>query len=261
MNALGTRVTASFASDLKTKPNGFVIVGLPRSGTTYLSTFLHSHPQVYCSGEEFNPYARVTPFGRDDQHETILERDRDPTEHIHSFFQIHAAPELTHQGFKLMLGHNLSALEYVAAHPDLKVIYLQRENRLAQAASMILAEQTRDWVRPKFRPKVIKKIAATPRDISRRWHENATQDYLFRHWLHSLPHARLVLEYRDLFAPTLGARLSTFLDMDPHSNMSSPLRRQGPNHVLDRFVDPDPIKYYFNQIGRADWLEPELVAP
>lgn len=240
-------------------PAGFAIIGLPRSGTTYLSTFLHSHPQIYCSGEEFNPYAVVAPSGRDERHETILRRDRAPTAYLDRFFEKAAEPEITHQGFKLMLGHNLEALEYVAAHPELKIIYLWRDNRLAQAASMILAEKTKHWARLKFKPKTVTKIAASPRDISRRWHENAAQDFLFAQWLNSLPNARLVLEYRELFLPALNNRLCRFLNVDPFAPMSSPLRRQGPEDVLDRFEDPRPIKYYFTEIGRGDWLAPELM--
>ncbi|CUI39869.1 sulfotransferase family protein [Cognatishimia activa] len=240
-------------------PKGFVIIGLPRSGTTYLSTFLHSHPQIYCSGEEFNPYAVVAPSGRDDRHETILNRDRAPTAYLDRFFENVAEPEVTHQGFKLMLGHNLEALKYAAAHPDLKIIHIWRDNRLAQAASMILAEKTKDWARLRFKPKAVTKIATSPRDISRRWHENAAQDFLFAQWLKTLPHARLSLEYKDLFSPALQAQLCAFLNVDPFAPMASPLRRQGPVDVLDRFEDPKPIKYYFTEIGRGDWLKPELM--
>lgn len=252
-------------SDDQNRPPGvpstrkFVIIGLPRSGTTYLMTLLNSHDDVYCTGERYNPYA-VVGIGdeKDDSHESVLDRDRDPEGFLNAFFDQADMRKQTHVGFKFMLGHNLTVLQALMARPDLTLIYLWRENRLAQVSSLIKAQQSLVWAQTKATSETHRKIAAGPRKISQHWHELATLDFLFSRWFETAPHARLTVEYQTLFQPGFKDRLCTFLGLRPDRRMKSPLVKQNPNCVLDRFEDPRPINYYFRQIGKAHWLEPEL---
>jgi LPS sulfotransferase NodH len=236
----------------------FVIIGLPRSGTTYLSTLLDAHPRVYCSGEEFNPYAVINAYGKDDRHETILARDRAPIAHLEKVFKKRRPKAISQVGLKFMLGHNLNVLRFLETQPDISILHVWRDNRLAQVASLKLALQTKEWARIHANRTEIHKIHATPRDISHKWHEFATLDHLFSDWLKRAPNPNFSLDYRSLFKPDFKRRISGFLGLDPGHRMRSPLKRQGPSNVLDRFHDPEPIKYYFTQIGRSDWLKPEL---
>jgi len=239
-------------------PRRFLIIGLPRSGTTYLMTLLNAHRAIACSGEQFNPYAIVGVVGQDRDAGRLLARDRAPLVYMERFFEAAAADGATRVGFKYMLGHNVRILRRLADHPEIDLIYVWRENRLAQVASLIKAARSKRWAQTRDDAHVRARIRAGPREICHRWHEYATTDMLFGHWLRSLPHRRITLEYRDLFAEDFAARITGFLGVGPDPGMKSPLVKQNPNDVLARFENPEPIRRYFTEIGFARWLEPEL---
>jgi LPS sulfotransferase NodH len=237
-----------------------VIVGLPRSGSTYLMTLLGSHPAVYCSGEQYNPYA-IVGIGeeRDDSFEGVVrQRDADPVGFLDRFYAERVPPGVTWAGFKFMLGHNIAAFRALAERPDIRIIYVWRENRLAQVASLIKATRTRRWAQQTPDAHIARRIAAKPRQISHRWHEFEMTDYLFQHWLAQAPHRSITLEYRELFAPGFRERICDFLGIAPDRRMKSPLVKQGSNTIADRFEDPRAISTYFREIGQARWLEDEL---
>ena len=241
-------------------PRKFLIMGLPRSGTTYLMSLLNSHRAVYCTGEQYNPHARVAldPKDDDDSHETIIARDSDPVGFLGRVFGDMEGTRHSRIGFKYMLGHNVRLLEALEQRPDIALIHVWRENRLAQVSSLLRAIQDQVWAETRPRSEPAPKIAATPREISQRWHEYATTDYLFRSWLAQQPHHQISLEYCALFQPDINARLSAFLDLPVARRLKSNLIKQNPNTVLDRFADPRHIAYYFRTIGYGRWLEPEL---
>lgn len=236
----------------------FLILGLPRSGSTYLMTLLNAHGEVFCSGEQYNPYAVVGIAERDDNHETVLGRDKAPLDFMESFFENAAEKGVAWAGFKYMIGHNVEVLNALAEDPDLAFIYVWRENRLAQASSLIKAVQSQNWAQTEADDHVARKVHATPRQISQRWHEYATYDALFGQWLAGRPNRKITLEYRELFAPGFEERICGFLGLRADPRMKSPLVKQSPNKILDRFAKPGPIQYYFRQIGYGRWLDEEL---
>ncbi|MGO4909637.1 sulfotransferase [Pseudorhodobacter sp. W20_MBD10_FR17] len=235
----------------------FVILGLPRSGTTYLMSLLNAHPDVICAGEQFNPYA-VIDTKEDDSHAAVLGRDKDPVGHMNRFFETAAAKGAASGGFKFMIGHNLQVLQHLAADPDLSIIYVWRENKLAQVSSLIKAFQSKKWAQTKADAHIQRKIVATPRQISHRWHEYATFDHLIALWLAGLPNPKATYEYCDLFQSGFEAAICDFLGVKHRRGMKSRLVKQGCNAIEDRFEDPRPIRYYFNQVGLGRWLETEI---
>ncbi len=241
-------------------PRRFVILGLPRSGTTYLMTLLRTHPQVFCTGELFNPKAVVEADGvRDESFEAVIEgRDYDPEGFVTRFFDRPHAPKVAVAGFKFMLGHNIRAFHALAADPDLILIHVWRENRLAQISSLMKAAQTNRWAQSKADAHVDAKIHSNPRQISKRWHEYEMTDFLFKSWLQQQPHQKISLEYKELFAPEFNRRICDFLEVAQDEKMKSGLVKQGSNTILDRFQDPVPIRSYFTRLGLAHWLEEEL---
>lgn len=236
----------------------FLIIGLPRSGTTYLMTLLNAHRDIACSGELFNPYAIVGERERNDTPEDVHQRDRTPLIFMQDFFKTAEEDGPARVGFKFMLGHNIRILRKLADMPDLTLIHVWRENRLAQASSLIKAAETKRWAQNTADDHVTRKIDAGPRQINHRWHEYATMDFLFQQWLPGLPHKKITLEYRDMFAPGFEERICAFLGVDFDPGMKSPLVKQSTNTILDRFENPRPIKRYFTDLGFEHWLEPEL---
>lgn len=236
----------------------FVVMGLPRSGTTYLMTLLNAHRDVSCTGEQYNPHGVIGVRSNDHSAEAVQTRDANPVAHMEKVFAKADARGVLQGGFKFMLGHNIAVLKALAEDPDLRIIYVWRENRLAQVASLIKAVESKNWAQTRVDKRVSQKIDARPRQISQRWHEYATTDFLTSEWLKGLSQPVLTLEYRDLFGPDTPATLCDFLGLEPDAKMVSPLVKQGANRVADRFKTPGPIVHYFNQIGYAHWLEEEL---
>lgn len=237
----------------------FLILGLPRSGTTYLMTLLNSHRAVYCSGEQFNPYAIVGIGGeRNDDFDAVTARDRDPIGFFEAFFAAHAAPGRQAVGFKFMLGHNIQVLDHIARSPDLKLLHVWRDNKLAQVSSYMQALQTKRWAETNPAAVRRERLNIGPRNISQHWHEMSTVDYLFEPWFERLPHDRMSVEYREMFAPGFEARVCAFLGLDPDPQMMSPLVKQGANTILDRFDKPDAFRSYFGALGLEHWLGDEV---
>lgn len=236
----------------------FLIMGLPRSGTTYLMTLLNAHRDVSCSGEVFNPYSIIETGEPDYTPEHIFGRDAAPRYFLKAFFERHEAEPWKRVGFKLMLGHNIRVLTQLPDLADVSIIHVHRENRLAQVASYLKAMQTQNWAQTGESRDMKQKIVATPQIISHQWHEYATIDFLFAAWLKSLRNPKITLEYCEMFKPEFNQRICGFLDIDPDPDMKSPLIKQGANRVLDRFDLPEPIEAYMRHLGHADWLEDEL---
>lgn len=236
----------------------FIILGLPRSGSTYLMSLLNAHSKILCSGEEFNPYAVVGVAAKDDSHQSVICRDTDPLGFFTGFFDEAQRQSFDCAGFKFMIGHNIEVLQEIADDPDVMILYVWRENRLAQASSWIKALTTRNWAQTSPDAQIGEKVHATPRQISQHWHEFASYDYLISHWLNSLKNKHITLEYKELFHPDFSVRICGFLGVAPDVGMKSALVKQNTNMISDRFEDPKPIRYYFTTIGKARWLGAEL---
>ncbi|QUJ76004.1 sulfotransferase [Sulfitobacter albidus] len=236
----------------------FVILGLPRSGSTYLMTLLNAHRDVICTGEQFNPYAVISDGPPDDSHDAVMGRDRDPVAHMKAVFDQAEIKGVACGGFKYMIGHNIKILQEIASDPEIAIINIWRENKLAQVSSLIKAANNKKWAQTKADDHVTRKIVATPRQISHRWHEYATFDHLIAMWLDGLPNPKVRFEYREMFRDGFEDGLCDFLGVARQKRLKSPLVKQSSNAILDRFEDPNPIRYYFTQAGLAHWLEDEL---
>lgn len=239
-------------------PTQFLILGLPRSGSTYLMSLLNSHASIQCAGELFNPY-RIVGIGQNivDDLDKVMERDMEPVSFANTFFEKEAKPGVKAVGFKFMIGHNIAYLDELSRNSNLRLIYIYRENRLAQASSLIAALKSRVWAQ-KDAPKVQKKLEAGPRRISQAWHEAATSDFLFSHWFATLPHQKLTLEYREMFQPDFREKICSFLDTPLSEKMHSPLAKQGANTVIDRFRYHKLVTRYMEGMGRTRWLGAEI---
>lgn len=239
-------------------PRRFVIIGLPRSGTTYLMTLLNSHRDIHCSGELYNPHAIIGISESDDGFAAVSRRDRTPLIFMEEFFAAHCGTGISHLGFKFMIGHDLRVLRALAEDPEIALIYVHRNNRLAQASSWLKALETRRWAQAQADEHVARQINVSPRKICQHWREFETSDFLFSHWFEQVKNPKLTLEYRDLFAPDFNQKIVSFLGAEVDPDMKSPLVKQGSNTILDRFENPVLIERYFKAIGYDFWLKAEL---
>jgi len=239
-------------------PRRFLIIGLPRSGTTYLMTLLNAHRDILCAGEQFNPYAIINAEDEIRDFPALIKRDATPRAHSKEFFQGHADSAYKCTGYKLMIGHNIRMLRALTKMKGLSLIYVHRENKLAQISSLIKADKTKRWAQSRKDAHVSKKVDAGPLRISHYWHEFATYDFLFSQWFDTLPQKKLKLEYCDMFQDGFEQRVCDFLKVDHDPDMKSPLVKQGVNTILERFEKPGLIRSYFTQLGKEKWLGREI---
>lgn len=247
---------SSFA--ITTGPRRFLILGLPRSGTTYLMSLLNAHGSVLCAGEQFNPYAVIDTESEIRDFSAVLRRDSMPRKHAREFFESYADSSYGCVGYKLMIGHNIRVLKELPDLTGYSLIYVHRENKLAQISSLIKADKTQRWAQFNADAHVTQKIDVSPLRISHYWHEFATYDFLFSQWFDTLPQKKWKLEYCQMFQPGFERHLCDFLGLEPDDKMKSQLVKQGSNSILDRFKKPGPIKAYFTKLGREDWLGQEI---
>ena len=131
----------------------FVIIAMPRSGSTRLCDILGRHPAIACHLEIFHPNEVQAHLPRDAGFEIMdpAKRDADPKLFLDKFLAFNEDwfKERQRHGFKVMLDRNqLKAVtEVITPDPRLKKIVLYRENLLASYASDAMALATGLWHR------------------------------------------------------------------------------------------------------------------
>jgi len=140
----------------------FIILGIPRSGTTVVSGSIITHPELLFYGELFNSMmevraseaARIT-LGAGWKFETAMGwglqacSDQQGTyQYLDNFFA--RKVPFTAVGFKLLYdqaieGPNRDVWDYIAQHPEIKIIRTHREELLEIVCSYVRARMTRRW--------------------------------------------------------------------------------------------------------------------
>ncbi|PRY24947.1 LPS sulfotransferase NodH [Aliiruegeria haliotis] len=241
----------------------FVILGLPRSGTTYLQTLLNSDPRIQCRGESFDPWQIDDDGQKINDFDRLVARDANPAAFFDERLSLRkwgTKDALEAVGIKVLFQHNPRLLsDILPSRPDLKLIFVHRANKLAQFASMRHTEITGEWTRTGA-GQPAPKLKAHVHWLTSQCNELANKDFLLGHWLQTLPNQLLTVEYRDMFAPGFDRRVLEHLGLPPGAGLSSPLRKQGNNTVVERYENADEIADYLTRVGKANWLGPELQA-
>lgn len=120
----------------------FVIVCAPRSGSNWLLTLLTSHPNIVSNGEILR--------------RTLEEKPSQPLSSIEKL-TFHAYHKSIHAvGLKLFYQyatdeHYRKSFEEVVNNPNISIIHLTREDRLAQYVSLKKAEHSQKWSQSSLR--------------------------------------------------------------------------------------------------------------
>jgi LPS sulfotransferase NodH len=198
-------------------PIPFVIVADLRTGSTLLSSSLDQHPQVRCLGELFH----TSSFPDNDlpQHDRLNLSGRQVVRQAFSG-DVQAA------GFRAMIFLPLpdrpqwaDAWDALRNTPDLRVISLLRRDKLAQYASVLIAERLSVWHPSPGDPVLDVENRPTvridPADF-RRW-RNEREDLLQRRLKQLAARQVLELEYESLTEDWPGTihRVQTFLGVPP----------------------------------------------
>ena len=121
------------------KHQRFVILSLPRTGSTYLVDYLDAVPGMKCLSEVFNPEEVVLRHHQptDPSLTDKVVRDNDPLSFLYRLDQDVGACDWF--GVKLFPSHNTKLLHYLCSSRQWKKIFLWRDNLLEQYISFLLA--------------------------------------------------------------------------------------------------------------------------
>lgn len=121
----------------------FVILAIPRSGSSYLTTALRSHPDICIHGEIFHEKASIHIQETVRNHIDLSIREQFPVKFVNEIYRFDQGKKAV--GFKIWKSHNLKAVNYVIQNKDVKKIVLDRKNLLASFSSLMIARQTKIW--------------------------------------------------------------------------------------------------------------------
>lgn len=206
----------------------FVILATPRSGSNLLCTLLHSHPDVLCHHELFNPAGIFTalPLRDDPQFDlgTTEARDADPAAFLAQVWQ----RSLGYQwlGFKITDPQQPTLRKQLCQDPTIHKIVLRRRSALKAYLSRLIAEHTGRW--EDYRNL---RVATTPSKVHVDYTHlrNAIQH---SHQFYQTIEAQLrgsvtYLTYEALFKPSTQRRLLEDLNLR-HQPLCAASRQQNP---------------------------------
>jgi hypothetical protein len=238
----------------------FVVVSQPRSGSTFLINTLSSNKQVFCDNELYNlsMIARLDPNNDESEMAAVQYRDRDPVSFYHEFYESIFAKGIYALGFNFMLGHHAEVLKTIVEDQALKIIYLERENKLAQATSWFRALEDRIWAtRESVQIDLGHKTSFDQYAYNEYFRAAQTLDYLFKQTVLNRDNV-LHVTYADFSdMDELLIRIASFLTIRNEFTVSD-LKKQNPNRIGDRFVNEKEARKHLSAVNRAHWLDDEL---
>lgn len=239
-----------------------VILTSARSGSNLLKSLLNSHPDFYFHGEVFNPSRvntlRVAPILTDLLRLDPTElRDRDPLKFVDIVYAL-SPSHFRSVGFKLFLLHDANVVKRVLNDKDIRVVMLDRPNRLASYSSKLIGEQTGVWwvkqddSKPEEGPVKVKFEAE---DFDEYRSVLDEQYRAAKDTMGSIGKAYSYLDYPDLMNPSKMDEVAKFLGAVRQHEMKPDIDKQNTNDLLARFINPDDVKAHLSKIGKTEWFE------
>lgn len=219
----------------------FAILAQARSGSGWLADLLSSHPACYCYDELFNRQhinggLRLAQF-RD---LTTAERDADPIGFLERALAAPPRPGLSHVGFKHLPLFDERVTRHVVEDPRYRVILLTRRDRLAQYASMRIAQETDVWGRfvqqgPSTEQRKVRFDTRDFLDFCRTTEAGFAAE---RERLRRSGRALLEVTYEELQLAGGLPRVLSFLGLPPHAGLASSHIKENSPQVASRFSNP-----------------------
>ena len=167
----------------------FVIVAMLRTGSTFLIDLLNSHDDIFCDNELFNPHEICRYRFNEGDIEGLEYRNTNPIRFWDEFFYSEFAEQQKVIGFNFMLGQSHQILDKILRNIGFKIIYLSRENKLAQYSSYQKALSTQIWGitnKQDLARQDKSKLKFDFRDFDQWLQEVMTYEYFFKNMLDGL---------------------------------------------------------------------------
>lgn len=227
-----------------------VILTSQRSGSTFLQQCLDAHPSVKCYGELLVGGNLVAPAplqGRrllTKAYRYLMIRAWDPVGIMERYYGREEAPVVA---FKLMYNHadRPRVKEYLAAHREIRIIHLRRDNVLKQHVSRLLltAKRERAWQPHTDHPVPVVSVRVSPQDAIEDMRRVRNYFLEFERLLSG--HRKVELIYERLFnertlsQEALG-KIAELLEIEPMP-ISSGLVKMNPNELRQMVENYDEL--------------------
>lgn len=232
-----------------------ILVGSARTGSSYLTESLKSHPQILMHGEPFQ-----TEHLEWHIHEELLSyidlefRERDPIGFIDDLFQHNLGRNIV--GMKILYGQNDKALFTFSYRRDVKKIFIRRANILASYSSFALAKSTNLWnARHLNQHKAKLHFDTQAFNGYLTWQESRMQKLM--EISAADPENWLYVWYSSSNPITMVESALDFLNLDNCDITPSSLKRLYSQNILDRFENPDAVEVALEEIGHPEWKTEE----
>ncbi len=219
----------------------FVILAQARSGSGWLADLLRSHPACYCYDELFNRQyinggIRLAQF----KGLTVAERDVDPIGFLERALSAPPRTGVTHVGFKHLPLFDDRVTRHVVEDPHYPVILLTRRDRLAQYASMRIAQESDIWGRfvqqgPRIEQRKVRFDTRDFLDFCRATEAGFAAE---REQLRRRGRALLEVTYEELQSAAGLQRVLAFLGLQAGADLVSSHVKENSPRVADRFSNP-----------------------
>lgn len=246
----------------------FIILGPKRSGTTVVSHSLYGHPDILLYGELFhesmehrtNYAARKTlgvpiqlPLNYLSQCIQACNLDESSYEYINKFYSRNVPFKAL--GFKLLyhspIGETAdrNVWDYIIEHPEIKIIHLQRDNRLEIVCSLLRANALKLWHRPIGHVIEKKRISTDTETMEKFFHDIG--DIPVRAQSIFKSHHVLNIEYKQICNDFHGcmSKIFSFLevntDMEPGVKVKPKLAKIAQLPPNEELINYQELKEYF----------------
>lgn len=227
----------------------FVIFSVARSGTSFLTTSLRSHPQILCHGEALLP-RHIPKHIHGSAREVLTEEicETDPERVVRTLWDMTDGHPIV--GFKVFAGHTPRLHVPLLEDESIHKIVLRRDNALASWSSQQIARETGRWNARKEGASIGATTTFLRRDFERYLNR---RDKFFAKVDKRCAGPRLDLTYAGDIMTQSMAPVIAFLGADETVETSTTKAKQLGRNVLDRFDNPDEVRTFLDETGRADW--------
>ena len=245
------------------KTRKFCILTTARSGSNALVSLLRLVPDTICHGELFSISGVWSALRPDLEIPWSVDtRNQNPLVFLADVERRTLALAGT-CGFKLFIEHNRRVRRHVFASGEYSIIWLSRANKLAQFASLAVAESSGVWhSRQQPSPQAAQTAHFDLEGLNAFLEKAERQDAIVKRGLDRHRTPCFALEYRDIKNGRVVDELGAFLGVDPGVSLSAlipsiPHVKQGSSAIIERFSNPEDVVSAMRAMGHEDWLMEE----